>query len=484
MKRFIFSGAYVSNELQAEFGCVPPSFLPVGGVRLFEHQLSPNGNLLVLPSSFIIPEIDAARLKELDVEVLVVDPNFSVIDAFKMLLGGLSERFEILMGDTLIENKVIADKQSLIGISKVSDNNTWDFYDSEKWAGFIFNGYLSCSNPSYFTDILEHCNSVPDLLKGLTINGEFQPIPMNDWLDFGHITTFFKSKRLFLTTREFNEIRFEDDVVVKTSNNQLKIKAELNWYKMLPIGHRNFTPTFLGSEISNSKIAYKIEYCPYSTLAELYVFGDLNDIHWKKIFNKVLNVSKKLASYSTPTKRNLDALYKKTENRIRLLDEQKFPLDFLRSLVEKAKVRLNDYEEIICHGDLCLSNILWDFRSERPKLIDPRGLDFEDNISTKLPVIYDLGKLVHSVHGLYDHIVFKRYSMVGNKILFDTSLIDKSKNLSNILFDQIYETYGVQKKELIAMEILLFVGLIPLHYDDEIRQNAFIANLKRLEREF
>lgn len=484
MKRYIFSGAYVSNELQAEFGCIPPSFLPVGGVRLFEHQISSNGNLLILPCSFVIPEIDAARLKELDIEVLIVEPSLSLIDAFKIILGGLSEGFEILMGDTLIDNKLIDHKQSLIGISKVSDNNTWDIYDSEKWDDFIFNGYVSCSNPSTFTDILKHCNSIPELLKSLTINAEYQPLPMDDWLDFGHITTFFKSKRSFLTARDFNEIRFEDDVVVKTSNNQLKIKAELNWYEMLPIYYRHFAPTFLGSEMSNSKIAYKIEYCPYSTLAELYVFGDLNDIHWKKIFDQVLSVSKKIAGSSSANMRNLEALYKKTEDRIRLLDGNKFPIDFLRSLVEKAKVPLKDYEEISCHGDLCLSNILWDFRSERPKLIDPRGLDFEDNISTKLPLIYDLGKLVHSVHGLYDHIVFKRYRMAGNEIIFDTTLIKKSKNLSKMLFDQIYKTYGIHTKELIAIEILLFVGLIPLHYDDEMRQNAFIANLKRLEREF
>ena len=36
----ITSGEYVESELFAEFGRIPPAFLPVGNKRLYTHQIS------------------------------------------------------------------------------------------------------------------------------------------------------------------------------------------------------------------------------------------------------------------------------------------------------------------------------------------------------------------------------------------------------------------------------------------------------------
>ena len=33
------SGAFVGQELESEFGKIPPSFLPLGNKRLFQHQI-------------------------------------------------------------------------------------------------------------------------------------------------------------------------------------------------------------------------------------------------------------------------------------------------------------------------------------------------------------------------------------------------------------------------------------------------------------
>ena len=55
------SGAYVGQELESEFGKIPPSFLPLGNRRLFQHQLAlaPEGVelLLSIPESFQISSI-------------------------------------------------------------------------------------------------------------------------------------------------------------------------------------------------------------------------------------------------------------------------------------------------------------------------------------------------------------------------------------------------------------------------------------------
>jgi hypothetical protein len=66
------------------------------------------------------------------------------------------------------------------------------------------------------------------------------------------------------------------------------------------------------------------------------------------------------------------------------------------------------------HGDFCFSNILFDFRAGRVKTIDPRGTDALGRPSRFGDLRYDLGKLAHSVLGLYDFIVAGFYLLQAN----------------------------------------------------------------------
>ena len=56
----------------------------------------------------------------------------------------------------------------------------------------------------------------------------------------------------------------------------------------------------------------------------------------------------------------------------------------------------------VVHGDLCLSNILYDLRSRICKLLDPRGSFGAAGIYGDPR--YDVAKLYHSIYGLYDFI--------------------------------------------------------------------------------
>ncbi len=73
----------------------------------------------------------------------------------------------------------------------------------------------------------------------------------------------------------------------------------------------------------------------------------------------------------------------------------------------------------LVHGDLCLSNILYDLRCRVCKFIDPRG-------SFGVPGIYgdpryDVAKMYHSVYGLYDFITNDLFdvSIQENRIALD-----------------------------------------------------------------
>ena len=66
----ISSAAYVDPELEAEFGRLPPAFLPLGNRRLFVHQRAALGDaptrlLLSLPDDFEPEPHDQAHLVEL-----------------------------------------------------------------------------------------------------------------------------------------------------------------------------------------------------------------------------------------------------------------------------------------------------------------------------------------------------------------------------------------------------------------------------------
>ena len=57
----IMSGSYVQQELGAEFGSIPPSFLPLANKRLFKHQVSLGHDgqaiYLVLPEDFVFDKL-------------------------------------------------------------------------------------------------------------------------------------------------------------------------------------------------------------------------------------------------------------------------------------------------------------------------------------------------------------------------------------------------------------------------------------------
>ena len=133
----------------------------------------------------------------------------------------------------------------------------------------------------------------------------------------------------------------------------------------------------------------------------------------------------------------------------------------------------------IMHGDLCFSNILYDSRSNHIKLIDPRGVDNKHNISIYGDWRYDVAKLAHSVVGKYDFIIANRFKYKENSptdIEFDIEYdnLCKIEELDNY-FDKIFDF-----KMYYPIMINLFLSMIPLHSDNNLRQKAMLANALRL----
>lgn len=127
----IMSGAYVGQELESEFGRIPPSFLPLGNRRLFQHQvaLAPQGVkvYLSLPESYVVSEIDRQWLEQHQVTIIATPDGLSLgaslVAALNISGHSLNAPLHILYGDTLFNQLPVGD--DIVSVSTAKDSYNW-----------------------------------------------------------------------------------------------------------------------------------------------------------------------------------------------------------------------------------------------------------------------------------------------------------------------------------------------------------------------
>ena len=87
----ILSGTYLSPELVAEFGRLPPCFLPNGTHRLYEAQIAFAHSLsaevaVTLPDSFDVSQSDRRKLDAAGVRILITPERASLPEALATAL--------------------------------------------------------------------------------------------------------------------------------------------------------------------------------------------------------------------------------------------------------------------------------------------------------------------------------------------------------------------------------------------------------------
>ena len=130
----ITSAAYVNQELAAEFGLIPPSFLPLGTGRLFEIQvknfrknLIENSPIyLTLPDSFIVTPYDKHTLKEKGVVIVSVPDDMSLGNSLVYtinIINAYNSNIRILHGDTILDD--IPQEMDIIASYPDGDDYSW-----------------------------------------------------------------------------------------------------------------------------------------------------------------------------------------------------------------------------------------------------------------------------------------------------------------------------------------------------------------------
>lgn len=517
----ITSGAYVDAEIAAEFGLLPPSFLPVGNQRLYalqREELAPFSErvVLTLPESFSPPGYDREKLETLGIEVLPVPDGLSlgnsIVYALNMLALG-ENPVALLHGDTLISG--LSGEPDSVSVHSTTHQYTWAVYEETENGPSIheietpndpvdgeevLSGFFAFSSAQKLIQALTRCGE--RFVEGLDNYSEHLPLKpaegVGGWMDFGHLQTYHQARRRLTTERAFNFLEFGRHAVTKKSRDMKKMQAEAAWFRDLPKDIKVFAPLYLGQEEAGSGYCLSNEYL--CTLSDLYVFGVLSRRTWRRIFESCQEFTSLCSEHVPSVLPDMDALYRqKTEERLTAFCREN-NIDMCRSwtlngryLPSLSEILDNVCSEIapftrktagVMHGDLCFSNIFYDFRRQAIKVIDPRG-----SVDCRAPSIYgdlryDVAKMMHSVVGRYDFIIADFYTLREEERHQIEFLIPESKRLSRIEEEFLSHDFGAgvaaDSTEILAITILLFLSMLPLHADRPERQRAFLANALRL----
>jgi hypothetical protein len=519
----ITSSAFVDQELSAEFGHLPPTFLPVGTKRLYEYQLEQIGRgrqvYMTLPESYIVSPEDQRRLSEAGAVLLKLPDGLSLGEAvvFALNLIGVAEQpVRILHGDTLITGLPCG--LDVVGVATSEEGYSWAEVrsDGDRILGLqtfeaglpvshtqpVACGYFAFSHSSALVRAIVRARG--SFVEGIEAYGRehtLRAVNIPNWLDFGHLQTLFRSRRMLASARAFNTLRIDGRTVRKLSAETEKMVAEASWFASVPPALRVYTARLIDSGEENGTAFYETEYEHLPTLSELFVFGTLGHATWLGVLRSCHEFLVTCASTHGPESASSSlrqlATVKTAERLRRFSDETGFDIermlrydghpmpslmqiaDDLENCIDLSGIR----RQTVMHGDLCFSNILYSSRVQRIKVIDPRGYVEAGENSIFGDNRYDLAKMAHSIVGRYDQIIAGRYEMPADdngrfSINFETA--PHHVWLEDAWSE--FEVGGVTggSAEIRALTVGLFLSMLPLHADRPDRQRAFIANALRL----
>lgn len=504
----INSASYVSSSLRNELGNVPPVFVPFGNQKLLTYQIErlraffDEQIVLSLPQSYQLSQMEKKLLSRLQVSVCPVPDELKLGEAILYVLNVIETQdgnVRMLHGDTLLTefpkyNDVLALGQTIYDYHWEHESNT---------QGNVWCGYFAFSSIRLLVAQLakKRCNFV----AGVRQYHQHKTLDLfycTEWFDFGHINTYFRSRAMVTTQRSFNELKIVDGVVKKQSTQNRKIEAEGHWFFRLPEHLKIYIPQLI-SQHSADKSSYCLEYLNALPLNELFVHGRKIKQFWlhlcallskfmqdargdefscqsieqiqvdtiKLYQDKTIN---RLDAYAHSSKIDLDAKYKYSGKTV----------GSIREIANDCIARTLKLPIIPCylHGDLCFSNILYDSRADNIKVIDPRGINADNELTLLGDQKYDLAKLCHSFVGLYDFIIADAFELIENEevgVVLDFDCDVSVLALAEV-FWQMPFIPNFDNRDILPLTVLLFLSMLPLHSDKPLRQKAMLANAVRL----
>ncbi|WP_068113008.1 phosphotransferase [Tropicimonas marinistellae] len=519
----ILSGSYCSPEISAEFGKLPPSFIPLGQGRLYDRQLALaracNARpVLSIPSNYVIQPWDAEKLAQEGVRVVRSPTSLTLNEAAQFVLEVIDATgpLYILYGDTLVEGDRLVELDQA-AVHRTRSNYHWaeahvgengmlhisSGYGDGTQDRSVLCGYFSFSDAMALRRACVTGDNFDASIETYARNKNLRTIEVREWHDFGHLSLIYQSRRNVMVSRSFNSIHSDGVALAKTSSKKAKIRAEAHWYESIPGALRVFTPQYLGHDSGAG--SYRLEYLYLPTLAELFTFGELPAYAWNQIMESCLDFLRECRNHqpakdseqASPKRaeRIFDNLFRrKTQDRVQTFLKSRGWDDTVRVSIngrQHAPIsdvcqRLLDYiaptrpEHItVWHGDFFFGNMLYDFRAGRVRVVDPRGGDTDTDCTIYGDNRYDVAKLAHSIMGGYDSLLVGRVDfeeLNPTTFRFDRCTTPAQEGIVEIFASLEVNGAPLWTDEIRAMTALLFLTMLPLHVDDPRRQNIMLCN--------
>lgn len=509
------------------------ALLPIRGKPVIWWQLENLKNygiddfiIVVCDNNFrLINYIKNILCQSYNIKLVQIGIHKSILSSLKYALtkSDFNKPTRVVLGDTYIPESINDETDSLFTSKNITSSENWclvnydknnnlNFYD--KHLNVSLNdkeslvGYYSFSDTKY---LLRCCNKARLMLKKEISSAlvmyqrkhRLKTKIIKDWYDLGHTSGLIKLKNILFSARDFNTISVDTmlGILTKSSEKVQKLEDEAFWFNNIPDELKILTPRFIGFTKSENCAKIIQEFYGYPSLQELFLSGEVNIEDWNYILEKLFSLHKIFEKYVA--EKNVQALkwlyFDKTVDRIKELQKQK---QYWKNLFNSETIKINGIEycnikllknsieeyskkisensvQTVIHGDYCFSNILFDSSNYIFKLIDPRGRLNADATIYGDPR-YDIAKLRHSVCGFYDFIVQGLFLFSERNNNFEYKILTtRDYSVLRSVFDKLTIQNGYNKDEIIFIEGLLFLSMIPLHKDDFNRQKMFY--LKSIE---
>ena len=544
MKRLLLvpSAILVCDELKFEVGYIPTAMIPLQGKPVLAHIIDRYYNSKKI-HKFISCNQGKDKIKNY-IDKTKKDCSLIDVPIIKDLGNTIFHSLEYLKENRMLEDSYLyinfadtiagpidmQESEDFVLYSIVDDPFRWTSFETdsndkivsitEKYTKVVeaqkkvFVGVFGFSEPLTFLDcISKYINEEDDetdpfylaLLDYISAK-DYKLKFSEEWIDVGHLDTYYDAKKKFINSRVFNCIYLDTktNILLKKSENKKKMIDEINWYFKLPKNMQHIIPHIYDYSIDTLNPFIKMEYIGYPCLTDIYLYGSHPLYIWNNIFNLIFSLVDNFRKYKYDVERDnikktlYDMYYTKTVDRLTLLKKNKYFNFFFDSdeiqingvEYKSLKYIINRLDEIlkvsnifdlpylnIIHGDLCLPNIFFDVRNKIIKLIDPRGRFGSYDIYGDYR--YDLAKLRHSVCGYYDFIINDLFEVnvdsTKRSIRYSIYLEDKHKNICKMFDEKIKQKYDEIKDVIELLESLLFLSMVPMHSDNLKRQYCMLA---------
>ena len=305
-------------------------------------------------------------------------------------------------------------------------------------------------------------------------------------------------------SRSFNTITVDAErgTVRKVSRHPSSLVREIDWYRELPSELRGFAPAVVAYDRDPASAFLEIELVDEPSLAELFVRDGLEPAAWRGVLNLLQRLMEAMGAhrwcdaapsaiadameemYLTKTLERLSVVVGQpqfeplrggpmTVNGVTVLDLDQ-AVAALPDVLDRSGL-LDPRPFTVIHGDLCLSNVLFDATRGGLWVVDPRG-DF-GGAGIHGDRRYDLAKLCHSFEGGYDLLLAGRFELSrdGHSFVLDIHRTREQLAVRDLFAEWWRARWPGDVSHVKLIESLLFLSMVPLHADRPDSQIAFLA---------